>query len=177
MADKKMKKIFVILFLFASIPSVSFAHFVESNAEVTSVMHLSPLDDPVIGSPAQISLEFKDAHNELNFQNCECTIKITDGSGTLSEGKLTMAGNFSLPYEFVFPKKNTYTIFVSGKVDHLSFQNEFSVTIEREKNTDITFNLLKIHSQHLIIYGLGFTVALFFIVRELVKTRKNKAVK
>src|ERR1051326_4919897 len=67
------------------------AHFLQTDGNISAVLHLDPDDDPIVARQAYLSFEVTDASKHFSAQNCNCQLTITQGGNQLLSSVLEPA--------------------------------------------------------------------------------------
>lgn len=130
---KKLKILIYTVSLFSLFISVShvMAHTLETEGTFGAVLHIDPDDDPIIGQPAYFFLDFKDKISKFTAESCMCTVTITENGKTIFTDNLIKdeSDKNSMHFSFTFPRKDRYSVKVTGKSLNNSFQ-AFSFTYD-----------------------------------------------
>lgn len=179
-----MKKIvyttFVALFLFI-LPSFASAHLLTTDRNIGGVFHIEPDDDPIVGKMAFFAIEIKDKTNKFTASTCQCTVKIIEGGNTVySKDIVSPPSESTLTFSYIFPKKDIYSVVISGKPKADKAFQEFSLTddlrVSRQEQpiapSDSIGGANKTSdfiSSHLIHFGIGAAIILIGIFLSVIK--------
>ena len=174
----------LLLVFFYGTTSSAFAHVLKTNGSVGAVMHVTPDDDPIAGEKSDFYLEFKDTENKFNPKNCDCVITISQsGEEIFSQQLFTNnadSNSSQASFSFTFPKRDIYTITITGKPTRESvFQNftlSYHVRVQQEADT-LKPNTEKAqqppwfmtHIPHVVLIIIAIVGMTWFLVKK--KTR------
>lgn len=118
----------------------AYAHDVETDGSIEVLMHIAPSHEPTVGELNDFFFQFTDKKGAFEPLNCDCFVTVlesgkplfSDDLGTVKTELDVINPSFSL----AFPRKNIYTIKVTGKpkdgVGFDSFTIEYSLRVDKE---------------------------------------------
>lgn len=121
-----MKKLcaLVLLCLLTVSAHVVSAHVLEFDNGIGAVLHIEPQDEPIAGQDAGFLFEFQDKNGNFDARACACRLTIMDTQNDqLADMALSASARNAASANFVFPKRGTYTLRLSGSSTN---QNAFS---------------------------------------------------
>jgi hypothetical protein len=132
----EMKKVLLfVLFLLCSafvIPQMVYAHFPATDGPMTVILHVDPDDSPIPGEQATLHFLFEASKEHFSLPKCLCFVTISEGGKKLLSQKVTTSANKAVLWDdavnFTFPKRDIYTIILSGKPTVAKEFKPFSLT-------------------------------------------------
>ena len=110
------------------------AHILKTDGYISAVLHTTPDDNPVSGTPSSLALFFSDRTNKFSLTNCICNLTILENGQTVDYQSLAAQQPGYSQNPFTFPNPDVYTIKVSGnpKVakDFQPFELDYIVRVE-----------------------------------------------
>lgn len=179
-----MKKSVIVLLLtivygFIASSLVS-AHVLQSNGTVGAVLHIDPEDDPIIGQPSGFYFEFKDTQNKFQLSECVCTFSVKQNGKQVFTEQLGSRDENQLQAQvtYTFPKKNVYTITVTGQPRtegaFTSFTLAYNLRVDKEMTaTTGERSWVRRHLPHIIGAGIIIVFLLLYGMQALLQQRKG----
>jgi hypothetical protein len=178
------KHIFILAFatLILLPASQAQAHFLATDNQIGAVIHIDPDDDPIVGQPATFFFDIKDRQVQYAPVNCTCTVVIKEAGQVVDTEPVTSTGVDSASFTYTFPKRDVYSIDLTGQPlssgQFQPFSLHWDIRVDRtgmgssEPNRLLVF--LGGHVAHLILI-IGASVFLVVqLERERYKERKAK---
>src|SRR5476651_1625220 len=94
------------------LPRPAYAHFPQTDKNITAVLHVEPDDYPAAGQPEAIYFIFSDITNRFKLSKCICSLSITQGKKEFFYGRLdppqsrgsTVYDTQGIPFSFPSPE-------------------------------------------------------------------------
>ncbi len=182
-----IKKLFFILFVGAFILTgtrIAFAHFLQIDNTIGSVLHIDPDDNPYVGQPATLTFYLKDTTGKFQLADCNCMLTIGSNNKTLLSEKVSESneGNNTVIENFTFPTKAIYGIVLTGEpLPRKSFQPftiTYSMRVDRTAAPTTTASwwqrLFAGHTVHYILFGIAIVFAGIVVARDLRAEKRDK---
>ena len=172
----------ISLITFFSLAQSVSAHVLLTSGSIGTTLHISPDDDPAVGTPANFYFEFKDKENKFNPSDCICKIQILKNDTELHTEDLfttSLTNDINAPaFQFTFPEKNVYTIKIKGtpktpeSFQDFEINHTLRITREQSSNQPTTANSSGIHFFHYLTAAIA--VVVFAIILFLDRRGRNK---
>lgn len=170
-----MKKIFFplvsILFSvsFLVLPPFTYAHFPQTDRNITVTLHVDPEDNPIPGQQAYIYFLFDDATKRFTLSNCNCIVSITEqGKQTykqqLLEKKDTKPSIWGASLPYIFPNNDVYHIVLTGKPKFADAFQPFTLSWYFRVDPSESGLVIEPHSDTPMILGLVLGGTIVFIL-------------
>lgn len=119
-----------IFFITLAFPTFTFAHSIEKDDVITTLIHIEPNDTPFVGVPATFHILITDKTNKFNFANCLCTIEILQNGKNILTLKLqnTPVGIYDTSFSTTFSNEGSYIVAITGRPQALSSFQSFHVS-------------------------------------------------
>src|SRR5690349_1929660 len=114
------------------------AHEVESNNEVSALLHIYPNDAPVAGEKDQMEFTFWDSERTFALSKCDCTVKVLDGDSVVFSSNLATKSAEKYTQktlvDFVFPHEGFFKVVLNGSSkgeieEFADFELEYTATV------------------------------------------------
>jgi hypothetical protein len=173
-----MIKIFTVLFVALSFfaPTISEAHELETNSEVSVLMHIEPNDHPIAGQESKIYFSFNG--KDFVAEKCECSVIIYQNANQIHIS--TLAAEKQSFLLFTFPANGKYKINLTGTpregapFEKFSFNYDIDVRDQAATNElmehDHGDGFFTHHGLHLIIFGSAFLFLIGYLIYDYKKT-------
>ncbi len=148
------------------------AHEYISNNGIGAVLHIEPDDDPIIGQSATLLYEFSSRNKNFDVRECTCVLTIATAA-TSSTLLLDPVSVYLGRVDTIFPKRDSYTLTLSGTPKVAGAFNSFTLTDqlpvarapgERAK--------LSHHFYHLVVAGASILVGLYSLATYYMRGRQ-----
>ncbi|MBI3627518.1 MAG: hypothetical protein HY220_02085 [Candidatus Sungbacteria bacterium] len=170
MRIRKWVEVFSIFYLLFAICFSASAHVLKSDGVIGADLHIEPDDDPYVGAPATLYLDFKDLSGKFLLDQCDCRMSISLDNSQLYEASLV-----SFTASYTFAKPASYLLTVSGTPKHIRafqpFSLEYPIRVARMVPPAAASQKSKTHNHNsIILYGISAIITFFILYYE-----KNKA--
>lgn len=91
------------------------AHVLKSDGTIGVFLHFDPVDDLVVGLPADYILAFSDTTNRFKVADCDCRLTIKEDNRIIQTKSIKDTYPYYTKGSYVFPRVGVYTLLVSGK--------------------------------------------------------------
>lgn len=173
--------------LFATIlggPSSIFAHDLQFDNNIGALLHIEPADTAVAEQPATLIFHFLDKLKKFTPAACDCSVTVTDSSGTkifsaLLDADDAQYGDDTRFTIVTFPRADVYKVQLSGVPRVASafppFSTSYEVRVEKESTNVVASGgahmhsgpgAALVHTLHFGLFGLAFLAAAIVIVRD-----------
>jgi hypothetical protein len=143
----------------------------EKDSTIGAVIHIDPDDSPIVGQPATIYIDIKDTAGKLDLQKCTCQVSIS------KDNKELFIHDITPTLMYAFPEKGNYELSISGtpkdNAAFTSFDIDYDVAVSRIASDQQSKGfLLEAHILHILIFGIGFAITIFVIIRDIRREKK-----
>ena len=160
-------------------PVFALAHELQNDEPMRALLHISPDDDPIIGQPATLLLEFKDTTKKFAVADCNCIATIRQSGQELYSEPLSAqsvpGSRVHAAFAFTFPKKDIYQLEVSGtpRAEHSfePFTLSYDLRVAREASDRAR---LGVHLLHFIGAGIIVVFTAGLIMYNYFNKRRAK---
>ncbi|MEO6536394.1 MAG: hypothetical protein ABIT47_01770 [Candidatus Paceibacterota bacterium] len=143
--------------LYVAIPLSASAHSLAVEGELGATLHIDPADEPIVGSPSTIYLDFKNSTRAFDPSEYKFVLSITQGSSTLATTTLFSNGETGITASAVhtFAQPGEYTIQVvatpkdGDKTSTFNFDTHVKSATSAKNNSIFAF--LGVHGGHVLI--------------------------
>lgn len=181
-----MKKILLGLAILI-LPLIAGAHEVKRAGTLDILLHMEPLDNPVVNENAFLYFSVADSANQFVFADCVCRVSVKDSSGKELLNRLVTPADEAPDWgvnvsriPFVFPQLGIYKVAIAGESKTSKFADfalEYDKRIER---ADESQSLVKTDVQeeapwYASYYTIGGALLIFGIItNEVISKLKKK---
>jgi hypothetical protein len=186
MSDKFIIPLTLVLTIFSA--SLVLAHEVETDHNLSALMHIEPNDHPVVGQEAKFFFTFKGDHEKFDQADCSCTFAIFKAGKNVWSGpayvdhqdqSLLVDGP---AFRFVFPEAGQYKVDLIGQpksgANFTSFTLSYEVEVSEDQKTENHHGdanhkgLWSQHGFHIVIFGGVFIFLVIYLIYDYRKTGK-----
>lgn len=163
------------------------AHSAITDEGINATLHIDPNDHPVTGVEAKFYFTFQDPSGQFNLQQCDCKIvllkdeqEIERQPVSVSDSTFALLGSTPL-FTKTFSESGEYELLLSGAPKNggvfQSFDLDFDFQIHQSHDsvmqTTDHHSFATEHIGHIVIFSVGLVAAIFLLVRNYYKNRKQ----
>jgi hypothetical protein len=173
---KKYLVLIIVLMAIITCPNHVFAHVLlrDSQANIGSVLHINPDDDPIAGKPAQLYFDIQDKSSQTRLPYAAYNLSVTNEANVTSVIPLDASTGSTLLATYTFPVQGLYRLrlYSNARYDNfLKVTMVDSIRISRGLS-----NPGQVVSPHTVASTIALVSVIVFLVLSIIGFNNRRAI-